>query len=139
MEKGLDLLRRLGGVTYIASPYTHPAESIREVRYRGAMRLTAFLLNHSIWAYSPIQHCHEMAKVHALPTDALAWQQYNEAFIRSFSSCCVLCLEGWEKSAGVKMEIEFARLLSKPIFMVKEYENSFEIKMDNAAHFLMKD
>ena len=102
---------------YLASPYSAIASdltpdqkaAIREARYQQALKASHWLIANTWWVYSPIVHCHEIAKLNGLPTDAKFWKEFNEAMIDSFQSVIVLCEEGWSISKGVTMEIEYAK------------------------------
>jgi len=92
---------------YIASPYSHPKPEIREARYLDVMAYTAHLFRQKIWCHSPIVHCHELAKIHILPTDAAFWFEYNEHVMKRCDELWILQLPGWNESKGVKMEMDF--------------------------------
>jgi Domain of unknown function (DUF1937) len=94
--------------SYLASPYTHSDLEVMEWRYREAMRCVHWLLERRIWVYSPIVHCHELAKQHELPRDAEYWAYYNRAMLGPASELLILGLDGWQESAGVAAEIKFA-------------------------------
>lgn len=89
---------------YLASPYTDPDPLIRELRYYQALRATADLLKVKQYVYSPIVHCHEVAKKHKLPTHFDFWQNYNFAMLRAASSFAILQADGWKESVGVLAE-----------------------------------
>lgn len=99
---------------YIASPYTHPEASVRQVRYNEAMAYTSWLLNKKLWCYSPIVHCHPMAIEHEMPTDAAFWFNYNFSMLRICHDLHVLKLEGWDKSVGIAGEIAFFDQMHRP-------------------------
>lgn len=99
----------VSGFIYVASPYSHPDAEIRHRRYLRVMWYVMNLLKNRQWCYSPIVHCHEMARIHALPVDAIFWMDYNYALLSSARELHVLCLEGWQESVGVKGEVAFWR------------------------------
>lgn len=107
------------GFIYVASPYTSPDPEVVHDRYLGVMYYTMELLRLRKWAYSPIVHCHEMSRIHMLPTDAMYWMDYNYAMLAAARELHVLCLPGWNKSVGVTGEIAFWRnsKLSQPVFV----------------------
>lgn len=100
---------------YLASPYTHDDQSVVERRVSQAMEYTADQLNQGIYVYSPIVHCHELATLHSLPTDADFWWGFNSTMIRSCKELIVLQLDDWLKSKGVKQEINYAEFLGIPV------------------------
>lgn len=97
------------GFIYVASPYSHPEEERRHDRYLQVMHYVMKLLQNREWCYSPIVHCHEMARIHFLSTDAMFWLDYNYAMLSQARELRVLCLPGWKDSVGVKGEIAFWR------------------------------
>lgn len=103
---------------YIASPYTHKDPWIREERYLRASRVLTQYLRDKRWAYSPIVHCHELAKVDALPHDAEFWREYDFAMLATAAELHVLRIEGWEDSLGVRAEIDEATRLGKRIWFI---------------------
>jgi len=123
---------------YLASPYSAIGDftpelkaEIREARYRQALKAAHWMMGLRLWVYSPIVHCHEIAKLNSLPTDAKFWQSYNEDMIDSFQSVVVLCEEGWTVSVGVQMEIEYAqKFYCDLMYLVPKRFISDELKHD---------
>jgi hypothetical protein len=103
------------GYIYLGSPYSHPDPLVRETRYLQAMQALQTMLACRIWAYSPITHCHELAKIWNMPTDGKFWQEYNFQMLRSSKGLFVLKLEGWAKSEGLREEIAYTTDLNKTI------------------------
>lgn len=92
---------------YIASPYSSPERGVMEHRLLLVEEYTASLLKQKILCFSPIVHCHEMAKRHKLPTDFAFWKWYNYSMMDIASDLHVLILPGWEDSVGVAGEITY--------------------------------
>jgi hypothetical protein len=89
---------------YLASPYTHPQKEVMHARYLAVAAECAKLLKEQDWTYSPIVHCHELARLHSLPTDFEYWKRYNWAMLSSASTLYILAIPGWELSRGVSAE-----------------------------------
>lgn len=89
---------------YLASPYSHDSWHVRETRYLNAVKACEFLLAQRRWVYSPIVHCHELAKMVALPGDFGFWKDYNFAMLSRCETFMILRIEGWETSKGVSTE-----------------------------------
>lgn len=106
------------GFVYLASPYTHPDPLVREERYIRTAATLATLLRNRVWTYSPIVHCHELAKTWGLPHDAKFWFDYDMAMLAKADSLSVLMLDGWHKSVGVKGEMAAAKALGLPITFI---------------------
>lgn len=65
--------------------------------------------------YAPISHCHEIAKLHKLPTDFEFWKKQDEIFIGVCQELHVIQLEGWDVSVGVQAEIKIAEESCKEV------------------------
>lgn len=104
---------------YLASPYTHEDPAIMEVRYEAVLFKTAELLRSFVAVYSPIVHCHELAKYHELPRDYKFWEWYNSCMLEACSQLQVLCLPKWNRSDGVQSEIQEALRLGKPVSYIE--------------------
>lgn len=93
---------------YIASPYTHHDPKVMEGRYRAVCLYTAQLLANDIinarTVFSPIVHCHALAKVHDLPRDIVFWRDYNIAMLEQAGKLAILQLPNWKESTGVNFE-----------------------------------
>lgn len=96
------------GYDYIASPYSSPNALVREERYLHVAYYLMQCLAKREWAYSPIVHCHELAKTWDLPKHADFWEEYNFVMLRNSRRLKVLRLDGWEQSVGLKGELEEA-------------------------------
>ena len=105
---------------YLASPYSHPDPLIMRTRYLLAEQVTAGLLAKSLWTYSPIVHCHELAARHSLPTDFAYWQEYNIDMLRRCDRFYALSIPGWRKSKGVAGESAVAHMLNLPMALINE-------------------
>lgn len=100
---------------YLAAPYSHADPFLREYRYVRTMQVLAELLTQERWAFSPIVHCHELAKIAGLPRDAAFWQAYNFTMLAGASELKILRLPGWENSLGIAAELEEAERLHLPV------------------------
>ena len=93
---------------YLASPYSHNNPSVMQARFKMAEKYTALLLQQGRVIFSPIVHCHELAKTYELPTDFAFWANYCLGMLEKADELWVLGLDGWRHSAGVTAEIKFA-------------------------------
>jgi len=103
---------------YLACPYSHPDNNVREHRFKMANRAAAKLMREGHIIYSPISHTHPIAVEGDLPLDWAYWQSVDEFYIRLCERVIVLMLTGWESSKGVQAEIEIAQSLDKPVEFV---------------------
>ena len=100
---------------YLGSPYTDKSKLVQHNRYLQVSRVVADMLCHGVHVYSPIVHCHELAKRFRLPGDFQFWQDYNYAMLERSSAFHLLELTGWNDSKGLKAEIKFALEKAIPI------------------------
>ena len=103
---------------YVASPYSDPDPGVQHQRYLDVSYAVVQLMQQKIPAYAPIVHCHELALNFNLPGDAEYWQEYNTAFLNKADAVYVVKLPGWDKSKGVRQEIELAWALDIPVRLV---------------------
>lgn len=91
------------GFWYMAGPYSdNPTE-----HYEQHLLAAAILVKQGYVVYSPIVHCHNMAAKYELPTDAEFWKRFNHTIIEKSNGVLLIKFSGWEKSGGVKEEINF--------------------------------
>lgn len=121
---------------YVAAPYTHENSIIVDVRYTSTCAYVARLLIHKQWAYSPIVHCHHIAKDHNLPIDAEYWQDYNLHMLARSDALHVLLLDGWRESVGIRKEVRFWRACKHEPQVVAAWDNSRAQMIYEAEHFL---
>jgi len=100
---------------YLASPYSDTSFEVIEERYRAALAASAWLLSSRKWVFSPIVHCHHIARERQLPLDYAFWRDYNTIMIENASELLVLLIDGWKRSKGVSDEILFAQRIEKPV------------------------
>lgn len=109
---------------YLASPYTADDPDLVEARYQAVAKETARLLTLGLIVYSPIVHCHHLAKEYNLPTTFDFWQDYNMGMLSAAQSLWVFTTMGWQESKGVQSEIAFAQRAGKQV-AIGEYNGSY--------------
>lgn len=102
---------------YIACPYTGTFRE-QEYRFNIVTKYAGDLIKAGNIAFSPITHCHPIAKVAGLPGDYEFWREFSTAFIRWSEEGHILCLEGWQGSFGVQNEIGIMHSLNRPVSFV---------------------
>ena len=110
------------GYMYLASPYSHPDPFVRETRYLWAMKELTHALKMGIHVYSPIVHCHELAKIADLPRDAKFWELYNFTMLAAAEQLWVLMIPGWQESKGIAGEIEEAKRVGIQVMQIEPKE-----------------
>lgn len=106
---------------YLAIPYTHEDEAVREFRFELANKITAKLINEGNIVYSPISSSHPLVK-YGLPGHWDYWKEFDEFFIGVCDELHVVKASGWWKSTGVQAEIKIAEALGKPIHWIDVLE-----------------
>ena len=99
---------------YLASPYTHVDDAVRESRFDAACLATSTLLRAGLHVYSPIVHSHPLVR-YGLPIEWEFWQAHDCEHLRRCDSMIVLTLDGWKLSRGVQAEINLAIAMDLPI------------------------
>ena len=99
---------------YLASPYSHESEAIKEKRFELVCEYAAGLMKQGLFVYSPIAHTHPISR-YGLPGDWDFWESYDTLMISKCDEIKVLQIPGWQESKGVQAEIQLAKELNKPI------------------------
>ena len=106
---------------YLASPYTNPdnpadLDACKE-RHAAACSAAAKLMQEGHAVFSPIAHSHAIADHmdEALRSSYKFWLEQDFALLTYACKLVVLKLPGWERSFGVKKEIEYAERLCIPV------------------------
>jgi len=94
----------LTDIEYLALPYTHDDESVKEFRVAVSDAVAAHLTEQGRIIFPPISCYHHIAKKYKLPTDYKYWQKLDEEFLKISKTLIIITLDGWEKSNGVTWE-----------------------------------
>ena len=103
----------MASLIYLASPYSHPSEAVRNYRYLNARKLVIEKLCEGIAIFSPIVYGHDMET--AIGTAYEPWQTLNDVMLEKCDEVWVLCDYDWQKSRGIRHEIDLAKKLEKPV------------------------
>ena len=97
-------------LVYIASPYSHDDDRVRYENYLKVTKIASKVVSSGSVAISPITYGHIIAEHSEMPTD---WNFWSDFCLTLLSRCdtILVCnnMVGWDKSRGVKEEIEFAK------------------------------
>lgn len=107
---------------YLASPYMHPDEAVKQERHDAAVRAAIRIMAETGEAvFSPIAHSHYMHLWSSgrIGGDWRQWADFDEAVIGACSAFYVLDLPGWEDSVGIAAETRIARRLGLPVVHVQ--------------------
>lgn len=134
-------LLRIGGTMptkiYLATPYSHQDTAVMEQRFDAVNKIAAQLLNDGHHVYSPISHTHPIALAGELPKTWDFWEAYDRVFLEWADELYVYMQDGWEKSVGVKAEIEIAHSMSKPVFYIAPEIGTSVVFDDSTQAMLM--
>lgn len=108
-------------LVYLASPYSHPNDTVRHARFHIACKVAAKLMHQGVLVFSPIAHSHPIVVAGDLPTGWEFWEKYDRAVLSACRAVYVLILDGWEESIGIHAEIKIAKEMDIPILYVNEF------------------
>lgn len=105
---------------YLASPYSHHEESVREERFRAACKKASEYISNGIAVFCPIAHTHHIADHmdESARMDFELWMEADLPLVHHAKEVHVLRLEGWEHSRGIRREIEYARERGIPVVYI---------------------
>ncbi len=106
---------------YLASPYAHPTDWMKELRFRAAARIGGVLYaRYRIHTFGPIAHSHPLAMELAsyrepnTPNSGSFWLPFDKPFQSRCDGLMVAELPGWQYSNGVGEEQAIFRAAQKP-------------------------
>lgn len=103
------------GLTYLASPYTHPDPAVRERRFVEACRAASALMAAGEPVFCPIAHSHPIDLHAPLPQTTAFWMSMDLPVLRRCDRMKVLMLDGWQNSAGIAAEVKAAEAMGIPV------------------------
>jgi hypothetical protein len=97
------------GLTYVASPYSHPNPEIREWRFKTICLIVAGLMKYRKMKglFSPIAHSHPIAVAGCMGGDIEQWMELDMALLQVCKKFLLVPLPGWSNSRGMRVEIDF--------------------------------
>lgn len=104
---------------YISTPYSHPDETVRELRYTEALRFLQYLAIIGEPAISIVVQYHPLMQY--LPMTFEFWSKIYTPILQVSTSVGVLIMEGWDISKGVTDEVNKAKSFGKELkYFIKE-------------------
>jgi len=104
---------------YLATPYAHPSDLVREARAEAAGRIVAHYLLRGLPVFSPIAHGHAFHP-HLSSWGHNDWLEYDRHFLEVSCGLMVAELPGWVESKGMAWEIEWAEQHKHPVVHLVE-------------------
>ena len=103
------------GYWYIATPYTLFKDGL-DAAAEAACRVAGALIKEGVSVYSPIAHCHWIAKFSGIdPLAVDLWLEQQDPMIAGARGLIVAKLPGWDGSDGVRHEVRKFRTAGKLI------------------------
>jgi hypothetical protein len=96
---------------YLCSPYTHSDSSVVTERVRIATEYVNEMLLSGVTVISPVVYGHNIVMMCGSPSDWAFWEKACCDIMDKCSEVYVLMVDGWDKSTGIKGEIEYAAKL----------------------------
>lgn len=101
---------------YLATPYNDPSPFIREERFHAACSVASKLILVGVHLFCPIAHTHPIAsKSSNLLPGCDYWQEYDRLMLTACDELWIVQMSGWDRSAGIEVEIGIAAELGKRI------------------------
>jgi hypothetical protein len=94
---------------YLASPYSHPNDDIREMNYKIVSNIAANMVSEGKVVLSPISYGHNLLNFCNMPSDWEFWYNFCVTFLLKCDELIVVKMPGWDISKGVLEEIEIAK------------------------------
>lgn len=95
-------------IIYVAIPFSHPDEHIRNERFEMANKYAARLMLQGRIVFSPISHSVPISKHIGNPNDSDFYVKQDLFWLKYCNEMHVLMINGWETSKGIKKETDFA-------------------------------
>jgi Domain of unknown function (DUF1937) len=107
-------------LVYLATPYSHADEEVKERRFKEASTMAAQLMEAGYLVFCPIAHSHPI-EYYGMPDLKSGdwWLRQDFAILKHCDILMVYEMPGWNISYGVKKEIEFAKEHGIPIKYIK--------------------
>jgi hypothetical protein len=107
---------------YLATPYWHKEETIRNAREKAATVITAHLMNTGIHVFSPIVHFAAISRYWKRTWTQDELLDMDLPILANAHGLIVAELPGYSTSKGTKTEMSAAEELKLPIFHMLPYE-----------------
>lgn len=123
------------GYWYLATPYSKRPP---EVAYREALEASALFCRAGISNYSPIVATHPVSVIGTELTHQ-EWLDLDFPMVEQANGVVVVMYAGWAASKGVKMEIDHATKLGKPVLYMEPGEIPTAVDFDVCGQQPMAD
>lgn len=111
---------------YLASPYSHSSEAVRQYRADLACNAAVELTRHDLHIFSPIVHSHPMA-AYGLAKDWDYWKPHDRLFLNACGGMIILQIPGYASSRGVWAEYATAVGIGMPVWLMDSADSSWPV------------
>lgn len=114
---------------FLACPYSHPDENIVHQRFIACNNVAAKITESGNTVFSQVTMSHPInlvLKKTAKENVGKMWAPIDAVFLDAMDELIVLDLDGWDKSAGIKREIEFYRGRNQRVSLWSEIAAEFD-------------
>tara|TARA_R110000751_G_scaffold40662_1_gene96093 strand:+ start:271 stop:642 length:372 start_codon:yes stop_codon:yes gene_type:complete len=117
---------------YIASPYsgTHDEKVDRFVQVQAFCHHLFY--NRGLFVYSPIVHWHPIAVKWDEYGNFEKYEQFDYHMLDLATDMYILCLDGWQESKGVNLEISFCHSQRKNVLAYDKASFDFSASITHA-------
>ena len=114
---------------YVAGPYLHKDKQLMKKRADTVSLYAANLINKKYLVFSPLSYGEVISKAVLDPTE---WYRQDLNVLRFCDRLDVMLMDGWQKSKGVKYEVETAQKLYMEIRFIDPatYEEVKDVKLE---------
>jgi len=113
---------------FLACPYSHADESVVHARYLACNSVAAKIIEsgHAVFSQVTMSHPINLALEKTEKADiGKLWGPIDAIFLDVMEELIILDLDGWDKSMGIKREIEFYKDRNQRVSLWSEIENEF--------------
>lgn len=113
---------------FLACPYSHADEQIVHARFMACNKVAAKIVEagHAVFSQVTMSHPVNLALEKTDRADiGKMWAPVDALFLNMMDELVILDMEGWDKSAGIKREIEFYQRRDQCVSLWSEIENEF--------------
>ena len=100
---------------YLTAPFSHPEPEVSRHRLEEVDRYAVHLLRQGKSVFSPLSRG---ARLDSPDIPNYVWYELGLRIMEGCDQLRLLALDGWEDSEGVRLELERARQLDIPVFVV---------------------
>lgn len=107
---------------YLASPYSDQSSTMRQIRTDAVAIATADLMAAGHVVFSPVVHGHALD--HLLKETHAFWMKQCFGMLEKADALYILKLDGWQHSAGLLQEFDYATQKGMPIHYLESLFSS---------------